>query len=218
LVKLRHRALSLATLVVLAGGLVGCGASEREATTRAPSPPVDRGKCQRIGTFQGEALRLCFEPNANDHGRFVLASGTTARELAVSRPGPTPTAAEAGKAGHWSWAAVSPDEKTLLAQWSGECEVPLAFLVDLAKGAPTPVTGESDWAESPISVALGWTTDNRAIVFLPKGGSCGDGASPPGVYLYSHAGEGDLLFPGKQTPIDGSKRPRSVAALQQAAS
>lgn len=203
---------------MLTGGLVACGDGEGEATTRAASLPVDRGKCQRIGTFHGEALRLCFKPNADDHGRFFLRSGTTARKLAVSSPGPTPTAADAGKAGHWAWAAVSPDEKTLLAQWSAECEVPLAFLVDLANGAPTPVTGESDWAESPMSIALGWTTDGRAIVFLPKGGSCGDGTSPPGVYLYSQGGEGDLLFPGRRTSIDGSKRPRPVAALQQAAS
>jgi hypothetical protein len=215
---LRPRALSLAALVVLTGGLVACGTGEREAaTTRPVSQPVDRGDCQRVGTFRGEALKLCFEPNANDHGRFVLASGTSARELAVSPPGPTPTATDAGKVGHWIWAAVSPDEKSLLAQWSGECEVPLAFLVDLANGTPTPVTGESDWAGSPMSVALGWTTDGRAVVFLPRGGSCGDGASPPGVYLYSQAGEGDLLFPGKKTAIVGAKRPRSVAALRQAA-
>jgi hypothetical protein len=202
---------------VLTGGLVACGAGEREATTRAVSPPVDRGECQRIGTFHGEALRLCFQPNANDHGRFVLANGTTARELAVSPPWPTPTASDAGKAGHWAWAAVSPDEQTLLAQWSAECEVPVAFLVDLARGAPAPITGESDWAKSPMSVALGWTTDGRAIVFLPKGGGCGGGASAPGVYLYSQAGEGDLLFPGKKTPIKGATRPRSVANLRQAA-
>lgn len=215
---LRPRALSLTALVVLAGGLVACGTGEPEATTRAASQPIDHGDCQRVGTFHGEAVRLCFEPNANDHGRFVLASGTTARELAVSPPGPTPTASDAGKAGHWAWAAVSPDEKTLLAQWSGECEVPLAFLVDLANGIPTPVTGESDWAQSPMSVVFGWTTDGRAIVFLPQGGGCGGGASPPGVYLYSQAGEGDLLFPGKKTAIEGAKRPRSVAALRQAAS
>ena len=202
---------------MLSGGLIACGSGERESTTRAAVPPVDRGDCQRVGTFRGEALRLCFKPNANDHGRFVLASGTTARELAISPPGSTPTATDAGKVGHWAWAAVSPDEKTLLAQWSAECEVPLAFLVDLANGTPTPVTGESDWANSPESVALGWTTDGRAIVFLPHGPACGSGVSRPGVYLYSESGEGELLFPGKKTPIKGAKKPRSVTALLQAA-
>jgi hypothetical protein len=222
-IRLRLRAGSFAALVVLSGGLVSCAGDERqatgrEATTRATAPPIDRGVCQRVGTFHGEALRLCFQPNANDHGRFVLSSGATAREVAVSPPGPTAAATDAGKIGHWAWGAVSPDEKTLLAQWSAECEVPIAFLVDLANGAPTPVTGEADWAESPMSLALGWTTDGRAIVFLPQGGGCGAGASPPGVYLYSEAGEGALLISGKKTPINGTTRPRSVAALRQAGS
>jgi hypothetical protein len=213
---LRPRALSLAALVLLGVGLVACGAGEREATPRVPSPPVDRGDCQWVGTFQGEALRLCSEPNANDHGRFVLASGTTARELAVSPPGPTATATGAGKVGHWAWAAVSPDGKTLLAQWSAECEVPIAFFVDAKGGRPTAVSGEGDWARSPESVALGWTRDGRALVFLPEGPACGTGSMVPGVYAYSRSGDGELIVRGKRSPIEGSTSPRSVAAIRKA--
>lgn len=199
---------------MLTGGVVACGTTEREATTRAASQNIDRGDCQRVGTFHGEALRLCFQPNANDHGRFVLASGTTARELAVSPPGPTPTATDAGKVGHWAWAAVSPDEKTLLAQWSAECEVPLAFLVDLADGVPAPVTGESDWAESPESLALGWTTDGRAIAFLPHGPACGTGVERPGIYLYRAPGRGKLLLETERSLIRASTKPRDVGAIR----
>jgi hypothetical protein len=213
-VRLRNRALSLAALLVLTGGLVACGTGEREPTTRAASQPVDRGNCKPVGTLQGEALKLCFKPNANDHGRFVLASGTTARELAVSPPGPTPTGTGAGKVGHWAWAAVSPDKKTLLAQWSAECEVPLAFLVDLADGAPAPVTGESDWAESPESVALGWTTDGRAIAFLPHGPACGSGVERPGIYLYRAPGSGKLLLEAERSLIRASTKPRDVGTIR----
>jgi hypothetical protein len=72
-----------------------------------------------------------------------------------------------------------------VAEWSGECEVPTGFFV-WAGAAARPVTGEADWAKSPESTVLGWTTDGRAIVRVAKS-SCGF-AGAPGLYLISPAG------------------------------
>jgi hypothetical protein len=78
--------------------------------------------------------------------------------------------------GHWRYALPSPDGRWVLAQWSGECEVPVAYLFPAAGGRGHPVAGPD--AET---IAIGWTPDARAIVgFMP--GACGEG-NEPGTYL-----------------------------------
>jgi hypothetical protein len=217
---------ALPTAALCAALVSACGAGE--STT--PSPPAQGdstarpaslgGECQKVGHTTSGVLRVCFDSGAGDgHGQFIVGRGAEARVLPVQPPGPTPTAAAAGRAGHWAWAALSPDGDTILAQWTAECEVPIAFFVDVAGGAPTPVTGEDDWATSPESVALGWTKDGRAIVFLPKGPACGAGLAEAGIHLYSAVGSGELLIPakGSRSPLEPSVKPRSVAQIRQAA-
>jgi hypothetical protein len=206
-------------VIVLAVGLAGCGTeAPRQAagTTQAGAAP--RGECQPVGQMDDESLTLCFAAAGRDQGRFFLETGATQRELGVLPPRPTPSASDAGRVGHWAWAALSPDGQTILGQWSGECEVPIAFLTEVGGGRPEPVTGEDDWAHSPESVALGWTTDGRAIVFLPKGPACGSGVDRPGIYLYSTSGRGKLIVGTKRTPLEPSIEPRSVAAIRRAGS
>ncbi|HEX6699958.1 MAG TPA: hypothetical protein VF101_04435 [Gaiellaceae bacterium] len=84
-------------------------------------------------------------------------------------------------AGWWTAAFVSPDGSRLLLQWSGECEIPVAFLGRVSGGPLRTVTGEPGLPNAPESVALGWV-GSRAVVDLPKG-ACASGASRPGVYL-----------------------------------
>jgi hypothetical protein len=185
------------------------------------NPRTGRGPCQTVGQTEKGMLRLCFKPSQGDgHGQFIVVRDGTARPVPVAPPGPTPTASGAGMAGHWAWAALSPHRTTILATWSAECEVPIAFVVDATGGSPTPVTGEDDWANSPQSVALGWTTDQRAIVFLPKGPACGSGVPKAGIYLYSEPGAGELLIRtrGGPAPLKPSTKPRTVANLRRAAS
>ncbi len=95
-------------------------------------------------------------------------------------------------AGFWRWAMLSPDGATLLAQWSGECEIPNALFIDLAGGLMTPVTGEESIATAPESFALGWTPGGDAVV-LVWGGLCGN-AGPPGVYLIPPGGAPSLIY------------------------
>ena len=97
--------------------------------------------------------------------------------------------------GHWRWATPSSDGRWVLAQWSGECEAPMAFVIEVATGAARTVSGESgpDWVDGRASFGLGWSTDGRAIVSLPESG-CGTSAAEPGVYLLDPAtGQLDLI-------------------------
>ena len=112
------------------------------------------------------------------------------------------------------------DRQTLLATWSAECEVPIAFFADARGGNPTPVSGDDDWARSPVSIALGWTTDGRALVFLPEGSECGAAAQRPGIYSFSRAGAGTLILrtSGPRSPLSASKRPRTMMEVRRAGS
>ena len=97
--------------------------------------------------------------------------------------------------GHCLDAWLSPDGRTLLAQWSGECEIPHAFVLPAGGGPLRPVTGERDWRTSPESVALGWLADGRARVRLLEG-LCGHGARRPGIYAIDpRTAEATLLDP-----------------------
>jgi hypothetical protein len=231
------RVAAAVTFAVLTGLLVACGGTDAaDADEQKPAasgkqqpstevlttgnPVTGQGPCQAVGRTPKGMLRLCFKPGHGDgHGQFIVVSGRTARAVSVAPPGPTPTAADAGRAGHWAWAALSPDRTTILAQWSAECEVPIAFVVDATGGSPRPVTGEGNWGKSPDSVALGWTSDGRAIVFLPKGPACGSGTPRPGIYLYIAPGAGGLLIQARdEAALKRSTKPRTVASLLRAAS
>lgn len=88
--------------------------------------------------------------------------------------------------GWYTSAEVSPDGRTLLLQYSGQCETPNAFFEPVTGGRPQPVTGEADWRVAPESSAIGWTRDGSALVrLLPL--ACGQGARP-GIYAISPGG------------------------------
>jgi hypothetical protein len=95
--------------------------------------------------------------------------------------------------GFWAYALPSPDGSRLLAQWSGECEVPNAFFID--GNRVVTVDGYDHLGPASDSWALGWTRDGRAVVTL-AGGACSSRFPRPGVYLLDGPGEGELLIPG----------------------
>jgi hypothetical protein len=76
--------------------------------------------------------------------------------------------------GYWRSVELSPDRRTLLLQWSGECEVPTAYLARANGGGLRPIATES--------AALGWTPSGRAVVDLARGG-CAGSTRRPGIYL-----------------------------------
>jgi hypothetical protein len=120
--------------------------------------------------------------------------------------------------GWWIWAAASPDGKTILAQFSGECEVPMAFFVAATGGAPRSVSGSYTFSDPPEdSKALGWTTDGRAIVFIPAQPGCGS-TDRAGVFLMGMSGETEKIAsvrPREQPKLKPSSRARSVASIKQ---
>ena len=93
----------------------------------------------------------------------------------------------AGASGHWVKLLLSPDGKTWLAQWSGECEVQTAYFVPARGGKALPVTGHA----SDESLALGWAAHNRARILVPRA-ACGSQFRKPGVYLVDR--EGNATF------------------------
>jgi hypothetical protein len=138
------------------------------------------------------------------HGLIVKVGEDRARNVMYDE-GPKPSlppppgafGPDGGVAGRWRY-AVESSSGAILAQWSGECEVPMAYWID-ERGTEELVTGESDISMAPESLGLGWTANGRAVVFLPKG-ACGSGAGSPGIYLYSSPGVGHLVYQAR----DGS--------------
>jgi hypothetical protein len=152
--------------------------------------------CTPAGRVTGGELSLCVV-----HGK---QTGTISGFLVDGEPRPV---ARMSDPGHWMWAAASPDGKTILAQWSGECEVPQAFLLDAGGWSPRAVA-----PNNAASRALGWTTDGRAIVSRPADAACGAGGDP-GLYLFTPGGDPTLI--GKAVPrdLEPSIEPRSVEAV-----
>ncbi|MGZ8624011.1 MAG: PASTA domain-containing protein [Actinomycetota bacterium] len=108
---------------------------------------------------------------------------------APSLPPPAEAVGVDAPGGRWRY-AVGSGSDTTLAQWSGECEVPRAFLID-ATGTARVVTGEGDPWSAPASIGLGWF--NGEAVVLVSGSECAAAAEPPGVYTYAAPGSGRLL-------------------------
>jgi hypothetical protein len=175
----------------------------------ASSSATSASDCQTVGKRVAATYLLCFHPNRDEHGTFFVRNAGTTKRIDVRAPGPTPSAAAAGRVGHWAWAALSPDGTTFVAQWSAECEVPIGFFVGIGE-KPRPVTGEANWAKSPESTVYGWTTDGRAIVRISKS-VCGLRGGP-GVYAISPSGRSERL--GDLTiRTSRSLTPRTVTSL-----
>jgi hypothetical protein len=94
-------------------------------------------------------------------------------------------AGPADPSGHWRYAMPSPDGRWVLAQWSGECEVPTAYLFPSGGGRGRLV------ADAGLETsAVGWTPDGRAVIGVWPG-ACGVASARPGTYLVDPA-SGDM--------------------------
>ena len=114
-------------------------------------------------------------------GRYAIVTGSVPGWLESVRP--------LGR-GRWVSALPSQDGETLLAQWLGECEVPLAYFVDVRTRTARPAVQHRGGALVE-SIVVGWADDGRAQVFLPKG-VCASGARRPGLYLVPIDGAPEL--------------------------
>ena len=95
-----------------------------------------------------------------------------------------PVAAGIANGGNWEYALTSADGRFVLAQWSGECEAPTAFLISVADRSVHAVTGQAGtgWVGAPESGMLGWAGSGEALAVLGSAG-CGPSAhDTPGIY------------------------------------
>ena len=149
--------------------------------------------------------RDCIGPRSEQRGRAVAICGSDNRppdriDVADSQGVRTlvqspSTGAAAMPRGHWRAALVSPNGATVLAQWSGECEVPRAFFIDIATGVAAPVTGGRGEGpfEAPNSIGLTWADDRTALAVLPEG-ACGAGTQPAGLYAVADGQSPRLIY------------------------
>jgi hypothetical protein len=86
-----------------------------------------------------------------------------------------------GRAGHWEWAEFSRDGSRVLAEWSAECEIPVAYELAVASPRLNPV-GADTLAQAPEAVPLGWLA-GMPVIHLRRA-ACGSGAETPGIYLF----------------------------------
>jgi hypothetical protein len=114
--------------------------------------------------------------------------------LAGTKPKLRVVAKAPGRVGHWVWAVFAPRGNAFLAQWSAECEVPVAFLA--ARGRLHPYGGRT-LRDAPSSVAFGWLPSGAAVIWFPAGGGCGTEFRVPGIYAVPRTGKARLLLATK---------------------
>lgn len=134
------------------------------------------------------------EPLASTHAAFDLAPQFQEEvdPLDGHYPDFERPANAAPDAGFWAYTLPSPDGSTLLGQWTGECEVPVAFFLGSDGRSPVAIFGGGAVGGAATSRGLGWTEDGRALVNLMSG-VCGPGGRP-GVYAIRPAGEPRLVM------------------------
>jgi hypothetical protein len=173
----------------------GPTAESRAAPSQAPVKQQSRKvrpTCSHAARDGARVYEVCaFFGSAREESFIRVTTGSGRTRRIASAP---PSGRLARVAGHWSDVWPSPNGTMLLAQWSGECEIPTGFFIRLDDGSMRVVTHHRDWTRAPESEALGWTSDGLARVRLGEG-LCGTGASRPGVYEIDPAGGSTFLRP-----------------------
>ena len=100
----------------------------------------------------------------------------------------------------------------VLAQWSGECEVPAAMFVPPGQ-QPIDVTAERRLSHVPESRALGWDDRGRAIVDLREG-VCGTSFGRPGISAFTGPGNGELVVGDRHLDEPGCGATRLIGAAR----
>ena len=143
--------------------------------------------CGVLSRRTGQVFLSCADPQRVTGSLAVLDSEGKRHDIAPLI-GATPRHRPPGDPiGSYRAATVSPDGKSLLVQFSGQCEFPVAVFVPVDGGEPQPAGGQI--AES---TALGWTDEGNALVRFSEG-LCGSGVPTPGLYSLEPGGEPHLI-------------------------
>jgi len=130
-------------------------------------PPMDPPGCRLTDGFRRLDLLIC---------------GSTLKTQRFGGPSRIVAAAPRG-IGHWVRAEFAPDGSAILAQWSAECEVPVAYLV---------VRGRLR-SYGAGSFALGWLPSGDAVIHFPNGPCAGTSGRARGIYAIPIGGKWRLL-------------------------
>ena len=167
-------------LIALTALVAGC-ADGNDSTSAGPRPaaavPVSH-RCALMEPGANDRFLLCRQTKPRDRGSFAFRGRGT---IPIAYP-------YEAESGHWSGGFLSPDGRTLLAQWTAECEVPFAFFVPARGGTPRLVTGEGSVERARPSIAHGWTRSGEAIVEILAGCSEARPGEHVEVWLISQDG------------------------------
>jgi hypothetical protein len=137
-----------------------------------------RRRIRRVSPMNVAAPRACRLADASTTTQLFLCGHT----MKTRRRGQTRTLVGApGRVGHWEWAEFSRDGSRVLAEWSAECEIPVAYELSVARPRLNPV-GADTLAQAPEAVPLGWL-GGMSVIHLRRA-ACGSGAKTPGIYLF----------------------------------
>ncbi len=175
-----------AVVVGLAILATGCGSREggkrAEETIAAPKVETTCADGINCANSTQEPVRQC---TASSNGfrsctTFALrGERSTIQRRAGSGWLIVLRARQAPHPGHGWWRGVilSPDAKTLLGQWSGECEIQTTYLVPSDGGTPRAIFSQAQ------STAVGWSGDGRARVRVATVAHDERGDVVAGIYL-----------------------------------
>jgi hypothetical protein len=99
--------------------------------------------------------------------------------------------------GSWEWSSLAPNGNMILGQWRrqvSECSDQVSYFIPIEGEDASPVTGVASAQDAPKSIALGWTRNGRAMVYIPRY-ACGDEFDRPGIYAFAAPGIGSLIVP-----------------------
>jgi hypothetical protein len=142
----------LALALGVAAVLTGCGGGPK-AVERAPEAK-QVVKHLRECTHVSGGYRACSTFSLPRGERSWIQRREGARWKTVLDPPPV-------RSGWWRRIMTSPDRRTVLAQWSGECEIQSTYVVSAETWKARPIFR---WSSS---TAVGWAADGRARVRLP---------------------------------------------------
>ena len=165
----------LAVILLLAFFAAGCGHTAQNAGDHAAGlmTPIH---CQRA---MSTGIAACGYPLGKSTQPSSIWSGSRDDRQKIVGPARIEPVEGAGPVGFWVSHRIflAPDGRTLLAQWSGECESQSTYLVPRAGGKPRLVFLSE-------SRALGWSKDGRARVVLAEPGAFdGERGYHQGTYL-----------------------------------
>jgi hypothetical protein len=188
------------------GVLKGFSLAQDKATSHGLVLRERQGRLYGLDVFERRVRQVFERPERVPGCRLtdarvrleLLVCGRTIKTARYVSGQPRPSlrvvARAPGRVGHWQRAEFAPQGDAFFAQWIAECEVPVAFLV--TGGAMHPYGGTT-MRDAPVSVALGWLPNGRAVIHFPNG-ACGGSFDTPGIYAVPGTGKPALLLRTKR--------------------